>query len=123
MYEIKIVTHMAAAHQLRGYEGGCEKLHGHNWKIEVYVTGKNLAQNGLLVDFKRVKEATAGLLAELDHSFLNDLKPFSRINPSSENIARYIYDSLSRNLNDGTVTVSKVTAWESDTACATYMEP
>jgi len=114
---------MAAAHQLREYEGRCEKLHGHNWKIEVHVTGQNLGPNGLLIDFKRVKEAAAKLLEELDHTFLNDLKPFSAVNPSSENIARYIYESLSRELNDGAVKVSKVTAWESETACATYMEP
>lgn len=123
MYELKIVTHMAAAHQLRDYEGGCEKLHGHNWKIEVVVEGRELGPNGLLIDFKRVKEATAGLLQELDHSFLNDLAPFETVNPSSENIARHIYRSLSRDLNDGNVKVSKVTAWESETACATYMEP
>ena len=123
MYELKVVTHMAAAHQLREYEGGCEKLHGHNWKIEVHVTGKDLGPNGLLIDFKQVKEAAAKLLDELDHTFLNDLKPFTAVNPSSENIARYIYESLSRDLNDGAVKVSKVTAWESETACATYMEP
>jgi 6-pyruvoyltetrahydropterin/6-carboxytetrahydropterin synthase len=114
---------MAAAHQLRDYEGGCEKLHGHNWKIEVHVTGRELGQNGLLIDFRHVKEATAGLIKELDHTFLNDLAPFESINPSSENIARHIYESLSRILNDGKVKVSKVTAWESETACATYMEP
>jgi len=123
LFELKVLTHMAAAHQLREYEGGCEKLHGHNWKIEVHVTGQNLGPNGLLIDFKRVKEAAAKLLDELDHTFLNDLKPFSAVNPSSENIARYIYESLSRELNDGAVKVSKVTAWESETACATYMEP
>lgn len=114
---------MAAAHQLRDYEGGCEKLHGHNWKIEVHVTGRELGRNGLLIDFKRVKEATARLLDELDHTFLNDLEPFKRVNPSSENIARHIYQSLSRDLNDGNVKVHKITAWESETACATYMEP
>lgn len=123
MYELKIVTHMAAAHQLRDYEGGCEKLHGHNWKIEVHVTGSELGQNGLLIDFKRVKEATARHLKELDHTFLNDLQPFKSVNPSSENIARHLYQSLSRDLNDGNVKVSRITAWESETACATYMEP
>lgn len=114
---------MAAAHQLRDYEGGCEKLHGHNWKIEVHVTGRELGQNGLLIDFKRVKETTAKLLDGLDHTFLNDLEPFRSVNPSSENIARHIFQGLSRDLNDGNVKVSKVTAWESETACATYMEP
>jgi 6-pyruvoyltetrahydropterin/6-carboxytetrahydropterin synthase len=123
VYELKIVTHMAAAHRLRDYEGGCEKLHGHNWKIEVVVQGGELGQNGLLIDFKRIKEATAGLLQDLDHSFLNDVEPFKKVNPSSENIARHIYESLSLDLNDGNVKVSKVTAWESETASATYMEP
>jgi 6-pyruvoyltetrahydropterin/6-carboxytetrahydropterin synthase len=123
LYELKIVTHMAAAHQLREYEGRCENLHGHNWKIEVCVTGKKLAENGLLIDFKLVKGATARLLEELDHTFLNDLEPFKSVNPSSENIARHIYQSLSRELNNQNVKVSEVTAWESDTACATYREP
>jgi 6-pyruvoyltetrahydropterin/6-carboxytetrahydropterin synthase len=123
LYELKIITHMAAAHQLREYEGGCERLHGHNWKIEVHVAGQALGRNGLLVDFKRVKEAAGRLLEELDHTFLNDLEPFKAINPSSENIARHLYQGLSRDLNDGNVKVSRVTAWESETACATYMEP
>jgi 6-pyruvoyltetrahydropterin/6-carboxytetrahydropterin synthase len=123
LYELKIVTHMAAAHQLREYEGQCEKLHGHNWKIEVCLTGTELGEDGLLIDFRRVKEATAALLEKLDHTFLNEVEPFRSVNPSSENIARHIYQSLSRDLNDQKVAVSKVTAWESETACATYMEP
>lgn len=123
MFELKVVTHMAAAHQLRDYEGGCEKLHGHNWKIEVCVTGKDLGPCGLLIDFKRVKEATGKVISELDHAFLNDLEPFRSVNPSSENIAHYVFQSLSHDLNDGNITVSKVTAWESETACATFMEP
>ena len=89
----------------------------------MHVTGRELGQNGLLIDFKRVKEATARLMEKLDHTFLNDLQPFKNVNPSSENIARHIYQSLSQDLNDGNVKVSKVAAWESETACATYMEP
>jgi len=123
LYELKIVTHMAAAHQLREYEGQCEKLHGHNWKIEVCLTGTELGEDGLLIDFRRVKEAAAAILEKLDHTFLNEVEPFRSINPSSENIARYIFQFLSRDLNDQKVGVSKVTAWESETACATYMEP
>jgi 6-pyruvoyltetrahydropterin/6-carboxytetrahydropterin synthase len=114
---------MSAAHQLRGYGGRCERLHGHNWKIEVYVTGRELGEDGLLIDFTRLKEATAALLENLDHTFLNEVEPFRNANPSSENIARYIYQSLSRDLDDRRVKVSKVTAWESENACATYMEP
>lgn len=123
MYELKIVTHMSAAHQLREYGGQCERLHGHNWKIEVYITGGELGEDGLLIDFRRIKEVSAALLENMDHTFLNEVEPFRSTNPSSENIARYIYQSLSRDLDDQRVKVSKVTAWESENACATYMEP
>jgi len=122
MYELKIVSQFAAAHQLREYEGGCEKLHGHNWKIEVTVTGNKLEENGLLVDFRVIKDATKRVLDSLDHKFLNELEPFKKSNPSSENIACYIFKSLSRELNCDTVKVTKVTAWESDSACASYTE-
>ncbi len=121
MYELKITSHFAAAHQLREFKGGCERLHGHNWKIEVYVIGERLARDGLLIDFRVVKEVTKGALDELDHEFLNDLEPFKTINPSSENIARHIFDTLSHKLNREGIKVSKVTAWESDSACATYL--
>ncbi|MBW1919276.1 MAG: 6-carboxytetrahydropterin synthase QueD [Deltaproteobacteria bacterium] len=123
MYELKIVSHMAAAHQLRNFHGKCENLHGHNWKIEVYVTGKDLEENGILVDFRQIKEATQEVINELDHRFLNDLQYFKEVNPSSENIARHIFDSVGKLLNNDRVRVSRVTAWESDSACATYKKP
>ena len=123
MYELKIVSQVAAAHQLRGFQGKCEQLHGHNWKIEVYVTGDTLGEDGLLIDFGLIKKDTKKVLEELDHKFLNELEPFKKENPSSENIARYIYESLSHTLNNDAIRISKVTAWESDTACATYMGP
>jgi 6-pyruvoyltetrahydropterin/6-carboxytetrahydropterin synthase len=122
VYELKIITQMAAAHQLREFDGKCEKLHGHNWKIEVCVAGQDLVDKGILIDFKLVKEAAQKVLRDLDHSFLNDLECFKGINPSSENIARHVFLSLSKELNDVHVRVSKVTAWESDSACASYME-
>jgi 6-pyruvoyltetrahydropterin/6-carboxytetrahydropterin synthase len=114
---------MAAAHQLREFSGKCENLHGHNWKIEIYVTGRELGSNGILIDFRLVKDRAHKIIQELDHTFLNDLKPFEEINPSSENIARFVFSSLSRELDTDQIKVSKVTAWESDSACATYMEP
>ena len=123
MYELKIISQFGAAHQLRDFGGKCENLHGHNWKIEVYVTGSKLGDAGLLVDFRLLKKATEKVLDELDHKFLNELDPFKTINPSSENIARYIYESLSKGLNNDIVTVSRVSAWESDSTCATYKEP
>jgi len=123
MYELKIITHMACAHQLREFEGRCENLHGHNWKVEVFVTGEELEPNGLLIDFKRIKTVTGKVIDELDHKFLNDMEVFKEVNPSSENIAHYIFRALADALNSEKVRVSRVTAWESDTACASYTEP
>ncbi len=120
MYELKISSQFAAAHQLRGIEGGCENLHGHNWKIEVCVVGGRLGNDGLLIDFRLLKRETQKILDELDHKFLNELVAFKGMEPSSENIARYIFESLSRKLNTEAVKISKVTAWESDSACASY---
>ena len=120
MYELKIVSQFAAAHQLREYHGGCENLHGHNWKIEVFVKGEKLGPDGLLIDFRLIKAATQKVLDGLDHAFLNELEPFREINPSSENIARYIFESLDRELMSDQVRVSRVSAWESDTACASW---
>lgn len=123
MFELKIISQFAAAHQLRAFHGKCEQLHGHNWKVEVYVTGNTLGDDGLLIDFGIIKADTKKALKELDHKFLNELTPFKEENPSSENIARYIYDYLSNSLNNDKVKVSRVAAWESDTACATYKGP
>jgi len=132
MYELRVITYFAAAHQLRHFRGKCEKLHGHNWKIEVYIEGEELNDIGLLIDFKDVKNATSKILEGLDHSFLNELppfkdqnpsseNPFKDQNPSSENIAAYIFRELGNELNNNRVKVSKVTAWESDFASATYI--
>ena len=123
MYELRIISQFAGAHQLRDFHGECEMLHGHNWKIEVFVTGNKLGKDGLLMDFALIKEATKKVLKELDHRFLNELEPFRTVNPSSENIARYTYECLGQELNSETARVNRVTAWESDSACATYMEP
>jgi len=123
MYELKIISRFAAAHQLRGFEGGCENLHGHNWKIEVFVSGEELGRDGLLIDFRLIKEETKKVLDELDHQFLNELNAFETLNPSSENIARHIFKSLLRKLNNKDVKVSRVIAWESDSSCASYSEP
>jgi 6-pyruvoyltetrahydropterin/6-carboxytetrahydropterin synthase len=120
MYELKITDQFAAAHQLRGIEGGCENLHGHNWKIEVTVAGSKLGPDGLLIDFRQIKRKAKDILDGLDHKFLNDLEPFKTMEPSSENIARHIFESLSQRLNIEDIKISRVTAWESDSACATY---
>jgi len=120
MYELKVITHFAAAHQLKGSKGPCEDLHGHNWKIEVCVTSETLDDVGLAIDFGVLKRYVNGVMGTLDHKFLNDLEPFKNQNPSSENIARHIADQLALSLEGQKIKVSRVTAWESETACATY---
>jgi 6-pyruvoyltetrahydropterin/6-carboxytetrahydropterin synthase len=120
MYELKVITHFSAAHQLREFEGACEDLHGHNWKVEIYVTSEALNEAGIVVDFRVLKKHVKTVMAGLDHKFLNDLEAFRDKNPSSENIARYVAEQLSTLLEVPGVKVNRVTAWESETACATY---
>ena len=121
MYELKIVTGFAGAHNLRNFHGKCEDLHGHNWKIEVYVTADELDDAELVMDFGEIKKFTGEVLDELDHKYLNELDFFVKNNPSSENIARFIFERLEPKVNNGTAKLSKVSAWESETSCATYI--
>jgi 6-pyruvoyltetrahydropterin/6-carboxytetrahydropterin synthase len=120
MYELKVTTHFAAAHQLKLVALKCENLHGHNWKIEVYLKGDTLNDAGVLMDFGEIKMAVNRIMNELDHKFLNELEWFKSKNPSSENIATYIAHALQEKITTAGVSVSRVTAWESNDACATY---
>jgi len=119
-YTMKVVTDFAAAHFLRNYPGDCQRLHGHNWKVEVHATASALDQVGMGLDFKIMKNATKQVLAQLDHYNLNDIPPFDRINPTAENIATYLYDELSALLNNDRVRISAITIWETERACVTY---
>jgi 6-pyruvoyltetrahydropterin/6-carboxytetrahydropterin synthase len=122
MFELRVVTRFAAAHRLTMVGEKCENLHGHNWKIEVYVQGRDLDQGGVLVDFGIVKRHVRSLMETLDHKFLNELDYFQNgTPPSSENIARYVADSLADRLEIPGIRVSRVTAWESEDASATYL--
>lgn len=123
MYELKIITDFSAAHRLENFNGKCEALHGHNWKVEVFLLGDRLNEAGLVKDFGVVKAQAREVMAELDHKFLNELPAFQQQNPSSENLARYIFQRLSAALNGNGVQVSRVSVWESDTSCASYFEP
>jgi 6-pyruvoyltetrahydropterin/6-carboxytetrahydropterin synthase len=123
MYELKIVTEFSAAHRLANFYGKCEALHGHNWKVEVFLLGERLDEAGLVRDFGVVKARTREVLAELDHHYLNELPAFQHQNPSSENLARYLYERLGAVLNGEGVRVSRVSVWESATSCASYFEP
>ncbi len=122
MYKLTIRTSFAAAHCLIHYQGDCENLHGHNWRVDVTVTARELDKAGLGVDFKILKGETNALLKSLDHKYLNELPPFLALSPSSENIARYLYQELGQKLNNANIKVVEVTVWESDAASATYYE-
>jgi len=120
MYHLTIYTHFAAAHNLINYQGDCENLHGHNWKVEVTVAAEDLDNAGLAIDFKILKAYTKEILAKLDHKYLNDLDAFRNQSPSSENIARFLYDELTTPLGEKGVKVDSVKVWESENACASY---
>jgi len=122
MFELMVETTFSAAHQLRGYKGKCENFHGHNWKVQVHVAAERLNEIDIGIDFHDLKRYTQEVVGSLDHAFLNEIFPFTEKNPSSENIAKWIYDSLRKKVNSEYVHLSAVTVWESDTASATYYE-
>ena len=121
MYELKVVTKFAAAHQLTMVGTKCENMHGHNWKIEVYVTGEKLDDGGVVMDFGVIKKHVRDIMSLLDHKYLNELEFFQQSQPSSENIAYLVADKLQQKIDTSSVKVSRVTAWESDDASATYI--
>jgi len=122
MYEVKILTQFAAAHRLENFYGKCEALHGHNWKVEVFLQGSRLDDAGLLVDFGVVKARAREVLEELDHKYLNEVPAFREQNPSSENLARWLFERLAAALNRDGLRVSRVSVWESDTSCASFFQ-
>jgi 6-pyruvoyltetrahydropterin/6-carboxytetrahydropterin synthase len=120
MYELRVVSHFAAAHQLAMVARKCENLHGHNWKVELFVTGEKLNNAGVVMDFGEIKRHLSEIISSLDHTFLNDLAFLQDGNPSSENIARYIAIAMQEKISDPSVRISRVTTWESEDASATY---
>ena len=122
MYEIKIVTTFSAAHSLRNYPGNCKNIHGHNWKIEVVMQSEHLDDLGMSIDFRMLKQETEGLLNTLDHTFLNDHSPFNTINPTAENMARWLYEALSKRVNGPRAKGSRLSVWENENSSASYFE-
>ncbi len=119
MYKVKIIKSFSSAHYLPQYKGSCEALHGHNWKVEVVVSRQKLDNSGMVIDFRKLKKITGDVLAELDHSCLNDLDYFKNNPPSSEKIAQYIYEKISRQLPKDSK-LHEVKVWETDNSGATY---
>ena len=122
MFELDIRREFSAAHQLRGYNGDCSHLHGHNWTVEVFIRSAQLDEIGIAVDFKVLKKELDAILAGLDHKLLNEHEAFHSKNPTSENLAMYIYHTLSAKINTENVRVSKVRICESANSGATYFE-
>jgi 6-pyruvoyltetrahydropterin/6-carboxytetrahydropterin synthase len=122
MYEVSVDETFSAGHALRGYKGKCENVHGHNYKVRVTLAGKELDNVGLLYDFVHLKQVIQGVIRSLDHRFLNEYAPFDTINPSAENIARYIYDETSKQMKTtpNGAGISSITVWETDVTAATY---
>ena len=122
MYEVTVRDTFSAAHRLAGYKGKCEELHGHNWKVEASFLGKEVGKEGMLLDFTEAKAKLKEVLSKLDHLYLNEIPPFDRINPTSENLARFIFEKLKAIFPSQSITLSKVTVWEGDTASASFYE-
>ena len=122
VFEVYVKTHFSAAHRLEGYPGDCARSHGHNWIVEVHVRCSELNPIGIGMDFRDIKQAVKKVVQELDHYDLNELAPFKTVNPTSENIAKYLYRELSKALNGDSARVSKVKVSETPGAGACYWE-
>ena len=118
-YELFVQHEFSAAHNLRAYQGKCEHLHGHNWRVDLRLAGSRLNNKGMLLDFVEAKRILAEVLDPFDHAYLNEVPPFDRLNPSSENMARIIAGAVARRVPKG-VRVASVTCWESTRCAATY---
>jgi 6-pyruvoyltetrahydropterin/6-carboxytetrahydropterin synthase len=122
MFQVSVEETFSAGHALRGYKGKCENVHGHNYRVQITLEGPELDQIGLLVDFTHIKKVMRDLIKRLDHQFINDLEPFTTVNPSAENLAKYFFEEVSQHLKEmppGAM-VKDVVIWETDTAYAKY---
>ena len=123
MFEVSVEETFSSGHALRGYRGKCENVHGHNYRVKVTLAGPQLDGIGLLVDFTELKRVLRGIIAGIDHQFLNDLEPFRTVNPSAENLAKYFYDETKRGLRDlpEGAGITEVIVWETETSSARYL--
>jgi len=119
MYEVKVKSKFSSAHYLREYKGKCEELHGHNWHVEAISQAEELNGIGMVADFGKLKKELNEILQDLDHKHLNEIEYFKTVNPTSENIARYLYDRLTEKAPE--IKIKAVTVWETDSSAATYV--
>lgn len=122
MFKISVSAEFSSAHKLNNYEGYCKNLHGHNWKVRAGIKCSNLDNLGLSVDFGIVKNCLKEILEQYDHKYLNELEEFEDKNPTSENLAVFIFNKLSKKLNSLTCKVTEIELWESDKSSILYYE-
>ncbi|HKR25925.1 MAG TPA: 6-carboxytetrahydropterin synthase QueD [Acidobacteriaceae bacterium] len=125
MFEVTVERGFSSGHFLRNYKGKCENPHGHNYKVRITLRGEALDHAGLLLDFRDLKQVMRPVIDRLDHQMINDIDPFTTINPSAENLAKYFYEETNRQLAEmtgGRVRVKDCTIYETDTTTATYYE-
>src|ERR1700745_182745 len=122
MFQVSVEETFSAGHALRGYRGKCENVHGHNYRVRVTLGGQPLYDGGLFVDVTELKQVSREVMGRLDHQFMNDLEPFKTVNPSAENVAKYFYEEVAKelkNLPPG-ARITDVILWETDTSRAQY---
>lgn len=122
MYKINVTSSFSAAHQLEGYAGLCKNLHGHNWKVRIQILCTQIDEIGMALDFGIAKKHLRDLMEKLDHHFLNSLSYFEGINPTSENIAKWIYDEFKKEFNTSEARIYEVEVWESENSSVIYSE-
>jgi 6-pyruvoyltetrahydropterin/6-carboxytetrahydropterin synthase len=120
MYYVTVIKHFSAAHHLRDYEGKCERMHGHNYKVQLQLKSPIVDRSGMVADFTVIRQVLDKLLQRFDHQDLNQVKPFDKLNPTAENIAKLVYEEMNLKFNTRKVKVSTVTVWETDSSFATY---
>ncbi len=121
MYQLAIDLMISASHRLRNYEGPCQRVHGHNWKIQVVVKGDQLNETGMVIDFKELSDLAWEVVGRFDHQMLNEIPPFDRLNPTAENMARYFFQEIGKKLPDG-VKMQAIRLWETDKYMVEYTE-
>ena len=120
MYYATVIKSFSAAHHLRNYEGKCERMHGHNYKVEMELKSPIVDRSGMVADFGVLRQALDKLLQRFDHQDLNEVKPFDRLNPTAENIAKLVWEEMNLKFNTRKIKVSRVTVWETESSFATY---
>ena len=122
MYKLVVKKEFSSAHVLHGHPGDCKRMHGHNWTVEAKVEGNNINKIGMVIDFKDIKNILSDIISRLDHRYLNDIEPFINDNPTAENISKYIYKELSKNINTDNIKVSEIKLWETNNSAVIYTE-